>query len=320
MSAGIELNDHMFSAREVPWHGLGTVLEEAPTAAAAIREAKLNWQVHLKPAFVHTDEGVMRSEGFFPMRRNRGEWAFIGNATRVVSERYEVLQNVDAFTFMDNLVDQGLAYETAGSLKNNSWVWMTAKLPESISIGGVDETDIYLLLSNSHDGTKAVRVDVTPVRVVCQNTLSMAWGSSRRSWSAKHLSTLEGQMQQARETLDLTFEYVDEFQAQAEMLLDEQFSMRRFENLIAKVVPESPRAETHKESLKTVFELSPTIAGTPIEGTAYGALNAVSEYFEHIVFANNDTRRSEQSQLLNTWEGNTRRMRDKAARELVAAL
>lgn len=313
MGHGLELNDNMFSAREVPWHGLGTVVEEELLAADALKVAGLNWKVELVPALAETPKGTVETNAFFPMTRIQGKYDFVGNATRVVSEKYEVLQNKDAFTFMDNLVDQGLKYETAGSLRNRAWVWMTAKLPEQILVGGEDATDVYLLLSNSHDGTKAVRVDVTPVRVVCQNTLNMAWGTSKRSWSARHLSTLDGRISEARNTLALTFEYIQEWQDQAEALMMEPFTDRQMKNLLDKLIADAPRAQDQRDTIRSLFGSSPTIIDTPVEGTKYGALNAIGEYFDHIRFVDPDGRMTEQSQAIGSWEGVGARTRNKAA-------
>ena len=321
MGHGLEINDSMFSAREVPWHGIGTIVPEELGAEAAIKAAGLDWEVELVPAIAKRAwgnsqrAGVHRStNAFFPMVEIDGELEFIGNATRVVSHKYELLLNRDAFTFMDNLVDQGLRYTTAGSLRNRAWVWMTAKLPGTISVGGVDEHDVYLLLSNSHDGTKAVRVDVTPVRVVCQNTLNMAWGSSRQSWSARHLSTLEGKIGEARQTLDMTFKYLDDWKDLSEKLLAEAFSDRQMQNLLDKLIDNGPRASVEqKATIRTLFNASPTIIGTAVEGTRLGALNAVGEYFDHIRFADDDGRKSPESQAKGTWEGIGARMRNKAA-------
>ena len=313
MGHGLELNDQMFSAREVPWHGIGLVVPEDLKAKEAIVAAGLDWTVELIPA-VAIGPGIhRRTKSFFPMAEIDGEMEFIGNATRVVSHKYELLQNVDAFTFMDNLVDQGLAYTTAGSLRNRAWVWMTAKLPGTISVGGVDEHDVYLLLSNSHDGTKAVRVDVTPVRVVCMNTLNMAWGESTSSWSARHLTTMEGRVSEARETMSLTFKYLDTWKEQSELLLGEVFSDRQMQNLLEKLIPAGPRASgEQKATIRSLFNSSPTIVGTAVEGTKLGALNAVGEYFDHIRFADDDGRKSPQSQALGTWTGIGKKMRDNA--------
>jgi phage/plasmid-like protein (TIGR03299 family) len=313
----------MFSAREVPWHRIGTVVPEELHAREAIIQSGLDYEVELAPAFAQIpgETAKTTTNAYFPVANIDGEYEFIGNATRVVSNKYEVLQNRDAFTFMDNLVDEGLKYETAGSLRNRAWVWMTAKLPGTIAVGGEDLHDVYLLLSNSHDGTKAVRVDVTPVRVVCANTLNMAWGDSRSSWSARHLSTMSGRIDEARQTMDLTFKYLDDWKIQSELLLAEVFTDRQLSNLLDKLIPEGPRAsKEQKATIRTLFNASPTIQGTAVADTRLGALNAVGEYFDHIRFSEDDERRTPQSQALGTWEGIGKKMRDQTAELLLAGI
>lgn len=319
MGHGIEINDSMFAARQVPWHGLGTVVEQELVAAEALTAAGLDWEVILAPAVAEVPGiGDQPTNAYFPMTEIDGQYQFVGNATRVVSNKYELLQNEDAFTFMDNLVDQGLKYETAGSLRNRAWVWMTAKLPQSILLGGVDEHDIYLLLSNSHDGTKAVRVDVTPVRVVCKNTLNLAIRSAQRSWSARHLSSIEGRIEEARTTLDLSFAYLDDWKLTAEQLIDTAFDDKALISLLDDVVEESPRDEIHKTTIRSLFADSPTIKGTIAEGNAWGAVNAIGEYYDHIRFANPDGRTTESSQALGSWEGVGARTRNKATKVLLS--
>lgn len=321
MSHGLEVNDAMFSARKVPWHGIGTVVEDEMYAEEAIVTAGLDYEVELVPA-IAKKAGVHRTtNAFFPMTEIDGNLEFIGNATRVVSHKYELLQNRAAFTFMDNLVDEGLRYTTAGSLRNRAWVWMTAKLPGTVMVGGVDEHDVYLLLSNSHDGTKAVRVDVTPVRVECQNTLNMAWGSSTASWSARHLSTIDGRVEEARQTMDLTFKYIDDWKAQSELLLAEAFTDRQMVNLLDKLIDNGPRASVEQKAvIRTLFNSSPTIVGTAVAGTRLGALNAVGEYFDHIRFADEDGRKTPESQAVGSWTGIGKRTRDAAAELLLSGV
>lgn len=319
MGHGLELNDNMFSARQVPWHGLGTVVEEELLAAEALKAAGLDWEVILAPAIAEVPGlGDQPTNAFFPMAEINGQYEFIGNATRVVSDKYELFQNVSAFSFLDNLVDQGLKYSTAGSLRNRAWVWATAKLPQTILLGGEEEHDVYLLISNSHDGTKAVKVDVTPVRVVCQNTLNLAWGSARRSWSARHLSSIEGRVEEARRTLDLSFSYLDDWKINAELLLATVFDDKQLIDLLDNAVEESPRDDIHKTTIRSLFADSPTIKGTIAEGNAWGAVNAIGEYFDHVRFANPDGRTTESSQAVGSWEGVGARTRNKAVKLLLS--
>ena len=155
------LVETMFSVRETPWHELGTIVNDAPTSEDALRISGLDWKVVQDDVF--TDSG----------ERITGYKANIRDTARkilgVVSDRYKVVQNTDAFSFTDELLGQGVRYETAGSLQDGRRVWLLARMPKEY-IGGSDEICPYLVFSNSHDGTGAVKVAITPVRVVCNNS------------------------------------------------------------------------------------------------------------------------------------------------------
>ena len=155
------LVETMFSVRETPWHGLGTIVNDAPTSEDALRISGLDWKVMQDDVF--TDSG----------ERITGYKANIRDTDRkilgVVSDRYKVVQNTDAFSFTDELLGQGVRYETAGSLQDGRRVWLLARMPKEYT-GGDDKICPYLVFSNSHDGTGAVKVAITPVRVVCNNS------------------------------------------------------------------------------------------------------------------------------------------------------
>ena len=162
MAANVET---MFYTREKPWHGLGTRVEEAPASADALRLAGLDWQVLQEPIF--TDQGEVIT----------GYKANVRDSDRrvlgVVSDRYRIVQNQEAFSFTDTLLGSGVRYETAGSLQDGRRVWLLARLPREYIISG-ERISPYLVFSNTHDGSGAVKVALTPVRVVCNNTLNLA--------------------------------------------------------------------------------------------------------------------------------------------------
>ena len=202
MSANVET---MMYTREKPWHGLGTKVMEAPTSADAIRLAGLNWTVEPKP--VYDGEGTP-IPGWVANTRSSD-----GKVLGLVTTRYKVVQNADAFSFTDHLIGGDVRYETAGSLREGKQVWLLAKMP-SAKVAG-DEVEPYLCFTNTHDGTGAVRVCMTPVRVVCNNTLNLALSSAMRSWSMIHTGDIEGKISEARQTLELAQRYMLELDRQA---------------------------------------------------------------------------------------------------------
>ena len=191
MSANVET---MFSVRETPWHGLGRIIMDAPASREALELAGLDWQVESRN--IYSGTGAM-IPGYRANVRSTDD-AVLG----VVSDRYRIVQNEEAFQFTDDLLGEGVTYETAGSLQGGKKVWMLARLPRKYLIAG-DQVEPYLVIFNSHDGSSGVKVAMTPIRVVCQNTLNLALNTAKRSWTARHTENVLLRVQDARETLQL---------------------------------------------------------------------------------------------------------------------
>lgn len=263
--------ESMFSAREVPWHGLGTVTDDVLTAEEAIIAAELDWIVELRPTFFVGNAGqTVQVKDRYAVVRDRDE-----KALGVVGSAYTPFQNVEAFRFMDNLVDSGEAkFETAGSLKGGKQVFVTMKVPQGINYAG-EQVDLYLFLRTSHDGTKAVSVHVTPVRVVCMNTTIMALAAAKQSWAAAHTTTLEGRVAEARDTLQLTFEYRDAFADEMKRLMGTKMVKADARSLFTKVFPDRPSRDEKVERVMHRLENSPTVEGH--RDNAWGVFNALTE-------------------------------------------
>lgn len=198
MSALVET---MFSSnRQVPWHGMGTIVEDAPTSEDAIRLAGLDWKVEQKPIYLADGTEIQGSYANVRSSDNK--------PLGIVGGRYSIVQNTDAFTFTDELLGEGVRYETAGSLKDGKVIWLLAKLPEKYEILG-DKVDPYVVFTNTHDGSGAVRVAMTPVRVVCNNTLNMAMRSAKRVWTARHTGNIHSKLDDAMYTLELASQYME---------------------------------------------------------------------------------------------------------------
>ena len=187
MSANVET---MFYVREKPWHGLGTEIKEAPASADALIVAGLDWTVEQRN--VYSEDGS-QIPGYKVNTRSTDQ-ATLG----IVSDRYKVVQNVDAFQFTDDLLGDGVTYETAGSLQGGRKVWMLARMPQRYIISG-DEIAPYLVVMNSHDGSSGIKVAMTPIRVVCQNTLNLALNTAKRIWAAKHTENVMNRVYEARD-------------------------------------------------------------------------------------------------------------------------
>ena len=188
MAANVE---SMFYTRTKPWHGLGVQVQEAPESKDALRLAGLDWKVYQRE--VYTDSGI-RIDGYRANVRNTDN-----RVLGVVTERYKIVQNEEAFAFTDALLGKGVRYETAGSLQDGRKVWLLARLPKEYIISG-EQISPYLVFSNSHDGSAAVRVAVTPIRVVCNNTLNLALSTAKRSWAMVHTGNIKGKIHEAQES------------------------------------------------------------------------------------------------------------------------
>lgn len=303
--------ESMFSAREVPWHGLGEIVEGALTARDALKMAGLDWEVELRPLRAYMGHDArpqyVTVEDRLGVVRDSDQ-----KVLGIVGTNYVPFQNGQAFEFFDNIVDSGEAkYETAGSLRGGKWVWLTAKIPEHINVGGIDPHEMYLLLSTSHDGSRAITAAVTPVRVVCANTANMALRGAVRKWSIRHIATAEQRFAEARDSLGMTFAYMEKFQAQAEELLVQPFTDHEFERLVETLIPDKPRKESVTEALRFAFNESPTLEN--VRGTKWAAFNAVSEYFDWL-----REPRSPEAQVTAIWDGVALQMKDEALKLLTA--
>lgn len=197
MSANVET---MFYVREKPWHGLGIQVGQALSSLEALEVSGLDWKVQQKQ--IVTSDGLI-VEGFKANIRD-----FDGKVLGVVTDRYKVVQNSEAFAFTDELLGNGVRYETAGSLQEGRRIWMLAKLPnEYIMLG--DRVSPYLVFSNSHDGSGSIRIAMTPIRVVCQNTLNLALSTATRSWSAIHTGDIKNKLDEAKQTILKAERYMD---------------------------------------------------------------------------------------------------------------
>ena len=268
------------SLREPAWHGLGTILTDEVTTSEMLQAAHLaNWNVRLDDV---TLPGRSHREFFAVTRTNPfdGERDVLG----VVGERYKVVQNEDLFSFADNMLDGG-RWETAGSIKNGTVVFGSLALDREVVLdpkGATDKVNTYMLVHTSHDGSLAVQASITPVRVVCQNTLNMALSGVTQSYKIRHTQTVQGKVQAAREALGIAHKYLDEFDKQAQELITAEINDQQFFEIITNVYPKPEKDakgsmtkwETKIDVLNDIYNGETCVN---IKGTAWGAYNALTE-------------------------------------------
>ena len=267
-----------FFAREKAWHGLGTVVAEAPTSADALRLAGLDWNVFQKDVAV---DGVIVPN--YKANVRSSDDSVLG----IVTDKYTIIQNSDAFEFTDGLLGEGITYESAGSLKKGKTVWLLARMPEDTVLD--DKFIPYLCFTNTHDGTGAVRVCLTDVRVVCNNTLNLALNTAARTWSTKHMGDIQEKMHEAEQTLLKAKDYMDAFKKEAETLATQHITHEEVDKLLDElfhkeeaIKSESKRKLENVEEAKEAFYMcyvADDLAN--FFGTYYGVINAMADMVDH---------------------------------------
>lgn len=288
----------MFSgSNERPWHGLGKILPGRLTTAEAIEAGGLDWDVSLQPVYAELPGvGMTKTNHMATVRSTDNK------VLGVVGPSYSVLQNRDAFGVIDPIIsDKEAVWETAGSLHGGKSVWALAKLPGEIIIrrpGGItDEVKGYLLVTNRHDGTAAAQVKLTPIRVVCQNTLSLAL----RGGAVKltHVGDMDARIRTVAETLNLantlTTQVAEVYQAMANHEMNSAEQLAYFRRCLrqsadpgdvseaeAIELANGQEEEALSRRLNRLLELSETGKGSELaRGTLWGNYNAVVELADH---------------------------------------
>ena len=283
-----------YSARVPAWHRLGTVTEKALTIPEALQVSHLaGWDITKQPLVTlgHDGQAIEVPNRYATVRRNpdpdlHGQSDVLG----VVGEDYTVVSNEDAFAFLGQLVDDGdVTIETAGSLRGGKRVFVTMKVPSHISVADGDDLDLYVAVATGHDGVFAFHAFPTPVRVVCQNTLSMAMAGMDRSYRMVHTDGVGLRIAEAREALRVTFQEGETLGSAAREMINTKISNDLFDRLIADnfvPVPYDPtplkitRMEEKRDDLRTLFRTAPTQEIG--RGTAWGAFNAIAEWTEYV--------------------------------------
>ena len=293
---------------DVPWHGLGKPIGHLMTSAEAELEAGIAWKVvQRNVAFIdevedltaEPEEFILPDGSHFFQRPNRvdhipipGKLVNIRETDRrvlgFVSERYKIVQNSEAFSFTDHLIGGDVKYETAGSLSNGERVWILAKLPEVKILG--DETIPYLVFTNSFNGDTGVRVALTPIRVVCANTLALGLEHSARIWSANHTGNIEEKLAEAHRTLEMANKYLSEMPVMAQDLLEVNLYVDEVKAMFEKLLPifpdDGPKAVANRMLERDIlfhkYQDTPNLE--KFKGTGWGVYNAISDFVTHPAF------------------------------------
>lgn len=270
-----------FASTEKAWHGLGQIVEKAMTSEEAIKLANLDYDVVKEPIFCEGQNGFQSvvPNNFVTKRTDNNEiFGIVGN-------RYEIVQNRDAFTFFDAIVGSGQAiFETAGVLGKGERIFISAKMPSYVRINGTDDvTETYAILTSSHDGTGAVICALTNVRIVCQNTLRLALKSATSKVSVRHTTNAEAKLVQAHTFLGIANTYTEQLNVTLNELALKKVSDVQVKNLIADLFPSDAKVDTRitniRESVMNSYFTG--IGQEKILGTAWGVYNGITHYLSH---------------------------------------
>lgn len=311
------LVEQMFSVKETPWHGLGHIVQEAPDSEEAIRIAGLNWTVSKRDVYmddyVESPTSKILVPGYKAITRDTD-----GRVFNVMSDGYEPLQNSKAFEFFDKFVSAGLArYETAGSLDEGAKIWVLASLKKDPIVVGKDDTvKKFLMLSNGHDGSMAVRVGFTPIRVVCANTLRVSHESksshlirvSHTKSVTENVERLFSAINIANETFETTGELYRKMAATGVTRADLDEYVKVVFNTKKIADPESRKFRELKlvEAITKNFETGRGAELKTANGTVWGLYNAVSEYLSY------DRGYEQSNRLKALWFGHSANYNQKA--------
>jgi phage/plasmid-like protein (TIGR03299 family) len=278
-----------FSNRVPAWHALGTVTSDALSADEALEIAHLNWQVLQYPVQADVSGNAVVADGRranVRLHPKTGEPNVLG----IVGTRYHIVQNDQAFKFCDDVLDISDAkFETAGSLDKGRRVFMTLKMPQDIKVGGHDAVNMYLMVVNSHDGSTPLIAAVTPVRVVCANTVAAGVRAAKSVYRVAHTASATGRLQDAREALKMSYQYTGEFELLANKLYQEPMSDKEFVKFMEKLVGKAPEVkegestrslamyEAKRDQLMGLWK-APTQDN--IKNTAWAAYNTIVEYVD----------------------------------------
>lgn len=271
------------SFREPAWHSLGTVFTHEVTSASEMLElANLDgWNVRVED--VPMPEGYSTTNPSFWVVRNHPADGH-SDVLATVGSRYVAVQNEDLFAFGDNLLD-GARWETAGSIKDGRVVFGSLALDRETVLDPSGVSDVvksYLLVHTSHDGSVAVQASVTPVRVVCQNTLNAALKGVKQSYKIRHTQSVDGRIAAAREALGLANKYLDAFDLEAKALFEAAVNDKMWNDILVAAYPKPDKDAkgSFKKWENKMDELNSIYVGSTngmIAGTAWGAYNALTE-------------------------------------------
>lgn len=278
------------SAREHAWHGLGQILDGAMDSKTALEQGMLaGWNLRKTELETTVDDQRLVIPNQFSIVRNNPVVAGQLDVLGTVGNAYHIVQNEELTQLLDILVDEsGAYYETAGAIDGGRRVFVSMRMPGHIRIGGIDPVNNYIVLVTSHDGSLSTSLMVTPIRVVCQNTMNLAFQNATNQFKVRHTKGASRVLlEQTRKALEFTHDYLDGFQEEAERLINTTMTQGQFESIIYKEfsAPEDAPVATKTRAENKILQMAELFADAftqeGVRGTAWAGLNALTEWNDH---------------------------------------
>lgn len=286
----------MVYSGKTPWHGLGKEIPSDLTPEQTLVTAGLDWTVSKQDMFL--GNGTMLDQKALVRDSDN-------SVLSIVSEKWNPVQNKEAFEFFDDFVLSGnMKMHTAGSLKNGKMVWALAEIQECFDVFGGDQIDSYLLFSNPHEFGKGIDIRFTPIRVVCNNTLTYAIsGNAKHQIRLNHCHKFDPEM--AKTALGISRELLKQYKEQALFLGKKRYTDETLKEYFQKLYPNNGKKENR--NIAKALELVHTQPGAEFaEGSFWQAFNTITYMTDHIVGRNVDTR------LASSWYGQGAATKDRA--------
>ena len=297
----------MAYAGDVPWHGLGTKVSNDLTPQQMLEAAGLDWKVNTQPCFTMIDD----------KRVKIGKQALVRDMDNkildIISDDWKPMQNSEAFEFFNDFVAAGdMEMHTAGSLKDGKIVWALAKVSESFELfGGRDKVDAFLHFTNPHSYGQSIDVRFTPIRVVCNNTLTLSLRTqSKNMVKVSHRREFDAEL--VKETLGVAKHKLQSYKEMAEHLSKKRYTNESIVEYFARVFPVMTSKEASRKDLSKSAKLALEDAlhnqpGAEFgEGTWWQAFNTVTYMTDHLIGRSADTR------LQSAWYGANQGLKTRA--------
>lgn len=273
------VTETMFTDRTTTWNTLGSNINNASSVTEALQQASLDWEV--------TQEAVLTEAGHLIPNFKANIRSSDNSVLGIVSDRYSICQNNDAFSFIDNLIGEGLHFEKAGALQGGRRVFITAKLPDRYRLND-ESTDTFIIFMNSHDGSTAITVAMTPIRIICSNQINLVLRTAKRSWSIRHIGIVGNKIHEAHATLQLAEKYMDNLSEEIDSLSQIRLTDTKVIRLIQNELAPYPDNYTEiqkknvdkiREDMLTRYFEAPDLTILPKNG--YRFIAAISDYATH---------------------------------------